>query len=176
MKDCFFQYRKALYDALKIIQYRGETLPVMEYAPDGWETPYLQIINMSSRYERDDDAYSQWVQTEIMVVTSHPGPPDDFVSKLADDIMTVIMQRLIYKGVTEAAQAKFMQMDDFTDNGAHFVSLRYDNDFDGAKTTIRKLLTIETLIDEISTLPLTADNTEITVDSTEITVDATLYI
>ena len=180
MKDCFFQYRKGLYEKLRIISFRGERVPVMEFAPDEQETPFIQIMNMKSDYERDDDTFSQWVTTEIESVTSHKGPPDDFGSKLADDLTTIIMQRLISKGVSEADRAKAVEMDDFIDNGAHFVGLRYDNTFDGATTYIRKILTITTLIDEITDnmvyKPLTADNTIITVDNDEITVDATIYI
>jgi len=180
MKDCFYQYRKGLYDKLRIINFRAQPVPVMEFAPDEQETPFIQILNMSSRYERDDDVFSQWVTTEIMAVTSHPGPPDDFGSKLVDDLTTIVMQRLISKGVTAADRLKAVSMADFIDNGAHFAGLRYDNTFDGAVTWIRKILTIETLIDEkISGAvysPLTADNSIITVDNDEITVDAIIYI
>jgi hypothetical protein len=115
-----------------------------------------------------------------MAVTSHAGPPDDFGSKLADDLSTIIMQKLISKGVTTADRAKAVSMTDFIDNGAHFAGLRYDNSFDGAITWIRKILTITTLIDEKIPSgiykPLTADNTIITVDNDEITVDATIYV
>jgi len=180
MKDCFYQYRKGLYDKLRIIKFLGVSVPVMEFAPDEQETPFIQIQNMSSDYQRDDDNFSQTVTTEIMVVTSHAGPPDDFGSKLADDMMTIIMQRLISKGVTTADRTKAVSMTDFIDNGAHFGGLHYDNSFDGAVTWIRKILTIWTDIDEKTAgeleKPLTADNTIITVDNADITVDMTVYI
>jgi len=180
MKDCFYQYRKGLYDKLRVIKFRGVPVPVMEFAPDEQETPYVQILNMRSEYQRDDDVFSQTVYTDIQVTTSHAGPPDDFGSKLADDLMTIIMQRLISKGVTTAGRAKSVTMRDFIDNGAHFEGLRYDNSFDGAVTWIRKILTIWTDIDEKSGTeiikPFTADNAIITVDNDEITVDATIYV
>jgi hypothetical protein len=180
MKDCFYQYRKGLYDKLRIVKFRGIPVPVMEFAPNEQETPFIQILNMRSEYERDDDNFSQWVMTEIMSVTSHAGPPDDFGSKLADDLTTIVMQKLISKGVTSSDRAKAVTMTDFIDNGAHFEGLRYDNSFDGAVTWVRKILTIRTLIDEkiASEIykPLTADNTIITVDNDEITVDATVYL
>jgi hypothetical protein len=62
--------------------------------------------------------------------------------------MTDIMQLLITKGVTPADRAKHITMTDFTDAGCYFVALNYQPDFDGAKTTVRKILTIQTMIDE----------------------------
>jgi hypothetical protein len=147
MKDCFYQYRKGLYQVLSTLKYQGINIPVMEYAPDEQETPYIQILNMSALFERDDDKDSQRVTTDIMVVTSHAGPPDDFGSKQSDDIMNDIMELLITKGVTPSQRAKHITMADFEDAGCFLVALNYMSDFDGAKITVRKILTIETMID-----------------------------
>jgi hypothetical protein len=148
MKDCFYEYRKGLVSALRALTYNGTNLVVCEYAEAEKETPYVQVLNMSSTYERDDDVFVQVVTTDIMVTTSHIGDPGNFGSKQSDDIMTIIMQRLITKGVTTADRAKHISMTGFTDNGCYFVSLNYQPEYDGTKTTIRKLLTISTLIDE----------------------------
>lgn len=143
MKDCFYQYRKGLYEVLKTLGY-----PVMEYAKADEETPFIEIFNMSASFERDDDNFMQMVTTDIMVTTSFVGEPGDFGSKQSDDIMTNIMQLLITKGVTTADRAKNITMTDFTDAGCYFVALNYQPEYDGIKTTIRKILTIQTAIDE----------------------------
>lgn len=148
MKDCFYQYRKGLYDALSTLKYKGQNLPVMEFARKSEDTPYIQILNMSSSLERDDDTFMQMLTVDIMVVTSYAGDPADYGSKESDDIMTLIMQKLITKGVTGADRAQHITMTDFTDAGCFFVSLNYQPEFDGAITTIRKILTIQTAIDE----------------------------
>lgn len=148
MKDCFYQYRKGLYEALSTLTYGGSLIPVMEYAPEGNETPYIQILNMSSTLESDQTTFMQLLTVDIMVVTSHQGEPGEFGSKQSDDIMTLIMQKLITKGVTPADIAKHITMTDFVDAGCYFVALNYHPEFDGAKTTIRKILTIQTGIDE----------------------------
>jgi len=148
MKDCFFQYRKGLYDVLSTLTYQGQPIPVMEFAPKGNEEPYIQIMNMSSTFERDDDKFSQTLSVDIMVVTMHSGEPGEFGSKQTDDIMTNVMQLLITKGVTPADRAKHIVMTDFMDAGCYLLALNYQPDFDGAKTTIRKILTIQTMIDE----------------------------
>lgn len=148
MKDCFYQYRKGLYEALSTLTYGGSAIPVMEYAPEGNDTPYIQILNMSSTLEDDQTTFMQMLTVDIMVVTAHAGEPGEFGSKQADDIMTEVMQLLITRGVTPADIARHITMTDFTDAGCHFVSLNYFPEFDGAKTTIRKILTIQTAIDE----------------------------
>ena len=148
MKDCFYEYRKGLYEALTSIHYESQPLVVREYVDSEMGTPYVQILNMSSTFERDDDTFLQVVTTDIMVVTSHEGDPGQFGSKQSDDIMTKIMQKLITKGVTVQDRAAHIVMTDFTDNGCYFVSLNYLPDFDGKRTTIRKVLTISTHIDE----------------------------
>lgn len=148
MKDCFYQYRKGLYEALSSIHYEGEAITVKEYAGTEDPTPYVLMLNMSSTYDRDDDTFIQSVTTDIMVVTSHEGDPSQFGSKQSDDIMTKIMQKLITKGVTAPDRSAHIIMTDFIDSGCYFVSLNYQPDFDGLKTTIRKVLTIQTIIDE----------------------------
>jgi len=148
MKDCFYQYRKGLYTVLSTLTYEGNAIPVMEYVQAEEETPYIQILNMNSGLERDDDVFMQAVTTDIMVVTSHPGDPGQFGSKKSDDIMNLIMEKLITKGVTVSDRAAHITMDDFTDNGCEFAGLNYQSEFDGKKTTIRKILTIQTMIDE----------------------------
>lgn len=148
MKDCFYQYRKGLYEVLSTLSYGGEGLTVVEYAKAEQETPFVEILNMSAAFERDDDNFMQMVTVDIMVVTSFVGEPGDFGSKQSDDIMTLIMELLITKGVTPADRAKNITMTDFTDAGCWFVSLNYMPEYDGAKTTIRKILTITTAIDE----------------------------
>ena len=148
MKDCFYEYRKGLYESLTSIHYQSQPLVVKEYVDSEMETPYVQILNMSSTFERDDDTFLQVVTTDIMVVTSHEGDPGQFGSKQSDDIMTKIMQKLITKGVTVQDRAAHIVMTDFTDNGCYFVSLNYLPDFDEKRTTIRKVLTISTHIDE----------------------------
>jgi len=148
MKDCFYQYRKALYEALSALTYDGELIPVMEFAGDQQTTPYIQILGMNSSFERDDDKFTQTVITDIQVVTSHEGDPDEFGSKQSDDIMNDIMELLITKGVTVPDRAKFMTMDDFTDNGCYFSNLHYTPFYDGNKLFIIKILTISTMIDQ----------------------------
>ena len=148
MKDCFYQYRKGLYEALKVLTYQGSLIPVMEFAKADEETPFIEILNMSSVLERDDDTFMQMVTVDIMVVTSFIGDPGDYGSKESDDIMNLIMGKLITKGVTVADRAKNIEMDDFTDAGCWFVALNYQPEWDGIKTTIRKILTITTAIDE----------------------------
>lgn len=148
MRDCFFQYRKGLYEALSALKYHGQNIPVMEYAPDNNSEPYIQILNMNSSPEDDAYKFSQSVETGIMVVTAHDGPPDDFGSQQSDEIMEEVMSILITQGVTVADRSKHVIMINFVDNGCFFVSLSYSPDFDGAKTTIRKVLTIRTVIDE----------------------------
>ena len=143
MKDCFYQYRKGLYEVLSTLGY-----PVMEYAKAEEETPFIEILNMGSLYERDDDVFLQMVTTDIMVVTSFIGEPGDFGSKESDDIMNLVMELLITKGVTPVDRAKNITMDGFTDAGCWFVALNYHPEYDGIKTTIRKILTITTAIDE----------------------------
>ena len=81
MKDCFYQYRKGLYEKLITLTYQGQAIPVLEYAPEGNETPYIQILNLSSSFERDDTKECQILTVDIMVVTSHPGEPGEFGSK-----------------------------------------------------------------------------------------------
>jgi hypothetical protein len=149
MKDCFYQYRKGLYERLSTLTYEGVPIPVMEYAPDEQNTPYIQISDMSASFERDDDRFMQKVTTDIIVVTSHNGPPDDFGSKQSDDIMNDIMELLITRGVTPADRARHITMTDFEDCGCFLLALNYNSDFDGAKITVRKILTIETSIDEV---------------------------
>jgi len=149
MKDCFYQYRKGLYEALSALSYGGQNLTVMEYAPEGNDTPYVQILNMSATPEGDATNFQMNVTVDIMVVTSHQGEPGEFGSKQSDDIMTIIMQRLITKGVTPGDVADNIVMTDFEDNGCYLVALNYAPEFDGAKTTIRKILTIQTMITEV---------------------------
>lgn len=149
MKDCFYQYRKGLYQKLQGITYKGVTVPVFEFAKADQKTPFIQILGMNSTYERDDDKFLQSVTTDIMVVTSQPGDPGDFGSMQSDEIMNEVMERLITKGVTKSDRAAHIKMDDFIDNGCFFVNLSYDNEFDGANTYIRKILTINTLIEEV---------------------------
>jgi len=120
----------------------------MEYAKADEETPFIEMLNMSSVFERDDDASMQMVTVDIMVVTSFIGDPGDFGSKQSDDIMNLVMELLITKGVTHADRAANITMDDFTDAGCWFVALNYQPEYDGIKTTIRKILTITTAIDE----------------------------
>jgi len=120
----------------------------MEYAKADEETPFIEMLNMSSIFERDDDTFMQMVTVDIMVVTSFIGEPGDFGSKESDDIMNLIMELLITKGVTVADRAKNITMDGFKDAGCYFVALNYQPEYDGIKTTIRKILTITTAIDE----------------------------
>jgi hypothetical protein len=148
MKDCFYEYRAGLVAAIRAQKYNGVNLDVCEYAEAERSTPYVQVLNMASTFERDDDKDSQTVTTDIMVTTRHAGDPGQFGSKQSDDIMTIIMQRLITKGVTNADRAKHISMTNFVDNGCYFVALNYQPEYDGANTTIRKLLTISALIDE----------------------------
>ena len=148
MKDCFYQYRKGLYEVLSTLSYEGTNLPVMEYAKADEETPFIEMLNMSSIFERDDDTFMQMVTVDIMVVTSFIGEPGDYGSKESDDIMNLIMELLITKGVTVAERAKNITMDGFKDAGCYFVALNYQPEYDGIKTTIRKILTITTAIDE----------------------------
>jgi hypothetical protein len=120
----------------------------MEYAPKNEVPPYIQILNMSSQFERDDTKECQNVTTDIMVVTSHSGEPGEFGSKQSDDIMNDIMELFITKGVTVSDRAKHIVMADFEDAGCFLLALNYNPEFDGAKTTIRKVLTIQTQITE----------------------------
>src|SRR6056297_3564181 len=150
MKDCFYQYRKGLYEALNgNVIYGGSAVPVMEYA--GWEqeTPFIQILNMSSTPEDDDTTHSQIVTTDIHVVTSHQGEIDDFGSKQSDTIMNDVMELLISMGVTAADRALNIDMDDFEDMGCSLVSLTYQSSYDDSKLIITKVLTISTMIDEL---------------------------
>jgi hypothetical protein len=150
MKDCFYQYRKGLYEALNgNVSYDGSDVPVMEFAGDNQATPYIQILNMNSTSEDDDDRFSQLVTTDIQVVTSHEGDPGNFGSKKSDDIMNDIMELLITKGVTASDRAVHIDMDDFEDAGCYFVSLNYGNYYDGNKLLVIKILTITTMIDEV---------------------------
>ena len=148
MKDCFYQYRKGLYEVLKTLTYEAVLIPVMEYAAADQVTPYIQILNMSSSFIRDDCKFNQQVTTDIMVTTSNFGDPGEFGSKKSDTIMNSIMDLLITKGVTVADRAAFITMDDFTDNGCYFVALNYQPEFDGSRMIARKILTITTDIYE----------------------------
>jgi len=148
MKDCFYQYRKGLYEALSTLIYEGSAISVVEYGEAEKATPFIEILNMNSSLERDDDVFMQAVTTDIMVVTSHQGDPGQFGSKQSDDIMNLIMEKLITKGVTVSDRAAHIVMDDFEDAGCYFVALNYQSEFDGIKTTIRKILTVQTMIDE----------------------------
>jgi len=149
MKDCFYQYRKGLYEALTAsITYDGNAVPVMEYAGSDQATPYIQILGMNSQLVMDHDDFSQTLTVDIQVVTSHIGEPDDFGSKQTDDIMNDIMQLLITRGVSIADRAKHITMDDFIDAGCFFDNLEYNNYYDGQKLIIIKILTIKTMIDE----------------------------
>jgi len=148
MKDCFYQYRKGLFEVLSTLKYKGVSIPVREYVPTDQEAPYIQILNMSSSLIRDDDSFNQQVTTDIMVTTSNIGDPGDYGSLASDTIMNSIMDILITKGVSITDLAKNITMTDFTDNGCYFVALNYQPDFDGVKMIIRKLLTITTDIYE----------------------------
>lgn len=148
MKDCFYQYRKGLYEALISIKYKGTALEVMEFTKKSNSPPYVQMLNFSSSPSGDDDKFSQYLTCDIMVVTQFSGEPGDFGSKESDDIMNLIMQELITMGVTASDRAKHITMDDFIDAGCYFIALNYVPEFDGAITTIRKILTIQTMIDE----------------------------
>jgi hypothetical protein len=148
MKDCFFQYRKGLFDMLKELKHSGVSIPVMEYTTANRDTPYIQILNMSSSLIADDDSFNQQVTTDIMVTTSRAVDPGKYGSKDSDDIMNSIMALLITKGVSISDRASHVVMTDFIDNGCYFVSLNYQPEFDGAKTIIRKILTITTDIYE----------------------------
>ena len=148
MKDCFYQYRKGLYEVLSALTYRGVVIPVKEYTAADQETPYIQILNMSSSLIRDDCKFNQQVTTDIMVTTSNLGDPGDYGSKASDTIMNSVMELLITKGVTVTDRAANISMDDFTDNGCYFVELNYQPEFDGSKMIVRKILTITTDIYE----------------------------
>ena len=148
MKHCFFEYPKGLYEALTAIHYESQPLVVKEYADAEDQPPYVQILNMSSTFERDDDTFSQNVYTDIMVTTSHIGSPGQFGSKQSNDIMNLIMQKLITKGVTVDDRAAHIVMTNFTDNGCYFAGLSYINNYDGHKITVMEVLTISTHIDE----------------------------
>jgi len=151
MKDCFYQYRKGLYEVLSTITYGGSAVPVMEYAPAEQATPYIQIMGMSSTLVRDDDVFSQEVVTDIQVVTSYKGDPGEFGSLQSDTIMNSVMELLITRGVTVEDRAAHILMDDFIDFGCWFQALNYQNYFDGNKIYIIKVLTIRTMIDEFVT-------------------------
>jgi hypothetical protein len=103
---------------------------------------------MSSSLIADDDSFNQQVTTDIMVTTSRAVDPGKYGSKDSDDIMNSIMALLITKGVSISDRASHVVMTDFIDNGCYFVSLNYQPEFDGAKTIIRKILTITTDIYE----------------------------
>jgi ribosomal protein L37AE/L43A len=148
MKDCFYQYRKGLYDVLSTLTYKGDLIPVVEFAEAEQATPYIQILNMSSSYERDDDVFMQQVTTDIMVVTDFVGDAGKFGSMESDTIMNSVMELLITKGVTPADRVKHIAMADFTDCGCFFQGLNYQPTFDGVRTVICKILTIRTSIDE----------------------------
>jgi len=148
MKDCFYQYRKGLFEVLSALTYGGVVIPVKEYTAADQETPYIQILNMSSSMIRDDCKFNQQVTTDIMVTTSNMGDPGDYGSKASDTIMNSVMQLLITKGVTVADRAAHISMTDFTDNGCYFVALNYQPEFDGSKMIVRKILTITTDIYE----------------------------
>jgi len=150
MKDCFYQYRKGLYEALNgNVTYDGSAVPVMEYA--GWEqeTPYIQILRMNSSPESDHDTHTQVVTTDIQVVTSHQGEIDDFGSKQSDTIMDDVMELLISLGVTEDDRDINIEMDDFEDMGCSLVNLSYETAYDNSRLIITKVLTIRTMIDEL---------------------------
>jgi len=149
MKDCFFQYRKGLYEALSTLTYHGNAIPVVEYAPDDYETPYIQILNMSATLEDDMTKFTQTLTTDIMVVTSHVGSPEKFGSYQSDAIMDDITELLITQGRTVSERAKHITMTDFSDAGCLFVSMNYQPVFDGSKIMIYKVLTIQTMITEV---------------------------
>jgi hypothetical protein len=150
MKDCFYQYRKGLYEALNgNITYDGSAVPVMEYAGFEQATPYIQILNMNAAPETDHDTFSQIVTTDLQVVTSHQGEIDDFGSKQSDTIMDDVMDLLISLGVTDDDRDKHIEMDDFEDMGCTLVNLSYETSYDGTKLIISKVLTIRTMIDEV---------------------------
>jgi len=149
VKDCFYQYRKGLYEALNgNIIYDGNIVPVMEFAGQDQETPYIQVLGMSSVPESDNTTFSQIVNTDIQVVTSHLGEIDDFGSKQSDMIMNDVMELLITMGVSVADRARNITMDNFEDMGCRFESLSYNSTYDGNKLIINKILTISTMIDE----------------------------
>lgn len=149
MKDCFYQYRKGLYEALNgNVSYDGDDVTVMEFAGHDQVTPYIELLGMSATPETDYTTESQIVITDIRIVTSHQGEIDDFGSKQSDAIMNDVMELLITQGVTVADRAKHITMDDFIDNGCWFESLTYDNTYDGNILRIEKILTIRTMIDE----------------------------
>lgn len=150
MKDCFYQYRKGLYEALNgNVAYDGDDVPVMEFAGKEQAKPFIQILGMTAVPETDHTTESQRVTTRIQVVTSHVGEIDDFGSKQADDIMNDVMELLISEGVSAADRAKHISMTDFTDNGCWFDNLTYEPIYDGSEFMIIKVLTIETMIDEV---------------------------
>lgn len=150
MKDCFYQYRKGLYEALNgSITHDGSAVPVMEYAGFDQATPYIQILGMNAQPEDDHDTFSQVVTTDIQVITSHVGEIDDFGSKQADTIMDDVMELLISMGVTDDDRDKNIEMDDFEDMGCSLVNLTYESSYDGNKLIINKILTISTMIDEV---------------------------
>jgi len=148
MKDCFYQYRKGLYTVLSAVAYSGSLVPVKEYVAADMEAPYIQILGMNSSLIGDSDKFNQEVTTDIMITTSNMGDPGDYGSKASDTIMNSIMELLITKGVSVSDRAKFITMDDFTDNGCYFTALNYQPEFDGAKMIVRKILTITTDIYE----------------------------
>lgn len=150
MKDCFYQYRKGLYEALNgNVAYDGSNVPVMEFAGKEQAKPFIQILGMTAIPETDHSNPSQMVTTRIQVVTGHVGEIDDFGSKQADDIMNDVMELLISQGVSAVDRAKHITMTDFTDNGCWLDNLTYEPIYDGSEFMIIKVLTIETMIDEV---------------------------
>lgn len=145
MKNCFYQYRKGLYDLINgNVTYSSTVVPVYEFAPSTIDTPYIIIGNMNSDRAEDDDYYSQTVTTDLIVVTSYKGDIGKFGSKQANEIIGQIMGLLI-----DRADGKVVTMTDFTDNGAWFNTLRSEAFFDGSTAVIVMYLNIGTGIDEV---------------------------
>lgn len=145
MKNCFYQYRKGLYDLLNgNVTHAGSEVPVYEFAPPAIDRPYLIIGNMNSDRAEDDDLYSQTISTDIIVVTSYKGDIGRFGSKTANDIIDQVMSLLI-----DRQDGKAATMVDFRDNGAWFNTLRSEAFFDGSTAVIVIYLNIGTVIDEV---------------------------
>ena len=147
MRSCFYQYRKGLFEALSTIVYNGAAVPVYQYPPMNVAAPYILIADMDAFPLEDKTVFSQQVTTEIHVVTEFVG--DFGGSVTADAILDLVMDLLITKGVTVGDRAKLIDMDDFEQTTCVMQDQRYINEFDGQKKTVRSVLSINSIIDEL---------------------------
>jgi hypothetical protein len=147
MKNCFTPYRKGLYDKLGALTYNGVALNAHQFPPKVAAKPYIFIGDMNSvAGDEDADVYTQDLTVEIHSVTEYFGDQGSAIP--ADEIMDIVMQELLSKGVTQAERDKAIEMDDFWATPGIFVSLRQELDFDEVNRNIRTVLTFTTKIDQ----------------------------